>query len=224
MPGLWVQGFRDILAQFARRNGVPKGQSGGILSPLLETLRAGHAAKWVKGPSVLDCGCGRGRILGMLGSDVAYTGIDRDPVLIEYLRGAYPASEFLCTDVDDLSFPDDAKFDSIVMLALFEHLESPSSFLNDLASLLRPGGRLILTTPAPSYEFILKAGSKVSLFSRHAEEEHEDLAERSEIESALRAAGLEPEVFYRFLFGANQLMVGRKPSEDQTARPAGANE
>ena len=45
---------------------------------------------------------------------------------------------------------------------------------------------MVLTTPAPSYELILKAGSRVSLFSRHAEEEHEDLARRSEIEAALR--------------------------------------
>jgi 2-polyprenyl-3-methyl-5-hydroxy-6-metoxy-1,4-benzoquinol methylase len=219
--GIWREGVGDVFAQLLRRNDVPKGQSGGVLSPMLETLRAGHAARWVEGPRVLDCGCGRSRILSMLGSEVSYTGIDRDPALVEHLRRVYPGSEFLCSDVEDLSIAEDTRFDSIVMMALFEHLASPTTFLKKLASLLRPGGRLILTTPAPSFEFVLWAGSKLALFSRHAEEEHEGLSGRQEVENALIAAGLEPEFFTRFLFGANQLLIARKSADSEATGSAG---
>lgn len=45
--------------------------------------------------------------------------------------------------------PDGEKFDTIVAGELIEHLENPGLFLNGCRARLKPGGRLVLTTPNP---------------------------------------------------------------------------
>ena len=139
--GLWLSGFRDIYRQLVDKDGIPNGQIGGILSPLLERLRVGHAAQWVTGKRVLDCGCGRGKLLEILAPDVSYTGVDHDPGLISYLRQRYPQAQFLSANVEEVIFSQAVTFDSIVMTALLEHLDSPQQlrFCNGLPAGCAPG-------------------------------------------------------------------------------------
>ena len=209
---LWLGGLASVVRRLFAEDDGPRGQIGGVLSPLLETMRTGHAARWIEGERVLDCGCGRGKLLERLGTDVSYTGVDHDIILVRYLRRRYPNAQFLSAELESLDFSPMDAFDSVVMLALIEHLVSPEVVLKQLASFVRPGGLLILTTPTPLYGLLLHAGSRIGLFDRHADEDHKQLMNRAELEGTLARVGLQLERQYRFLFGGNQLVVARKPS------------
>lgn len=211
----WLLGWKEILKQVLRLERIPAGHSGALLSPLLETLRVRHAARWIEGQAVLDCGCGRGRLLSSLKNGVAYTGVDNDPELIAYLRQRHPEARFIQGDLTSLELAEEV-FDSIAILAVIEHISSAESFIRRVASYLRPGGVLVLTTPAPGFESLLHFGSRLGLFSRHAEEDHKRLLDRDALELIAHAGGLVPERHYRFLLGANQLLVARKPASDQS--------
>jgi len=49
----------------------------------------------------------------------------------------------------------DAQFDHVVMLAVFEHLAEPESVLREAFRILAPGGSLIMTWPAAMVDPIL---------------------------------------------------------------------
>ena len=79
-----------------------------------------------------------------------------------YLRGEIvgfdrevPASpsgyaEDLQGSVEDLPGALDGRtFDAVIAAELIEHLEEPYAFLKSIRSLIRPGGRLVLSTPNP---------------------------------------------------------------------------
>lgn len=72
------------------------------------------------GSSVLDVGCGFGDFSGWLASqkiDVAYTGIDINPRLIETARGRYPGARFEVVDLQDGTFA--GAFDYVVSSSAF---------------------------------------------------------------------------------------------------------
>ena len=83
---LWLQGIGEVIKSLWYKDHAPTGQIGGLLSSLLETLPEGQAAQWLEGKRVLDCGCGRGKLIDLLSPDVCYTGVDRDPTLVSYLQ------------------------------------------------------------------------------------------------------------------------------------------
>jgi hypothetical protein len=80
--------------------------------------------------------------------------------------------------------------------------------------MLKTGGRIVLTTPHPSYEWILTVGARLGLFDRHSLDEHEELLDHARIRQLAEGAGLEVERSRRFLLGANQLFVlGPRPGQ-----------
>src|SRR3546814_10100924 len=68
------------------------------------------------------------------------------------------------------------KFDTIISLAVIEHVSDPSVFLATLRKYLSgaPSARIIITTPHPSVDWVHHLGAKFGLFSQHADEEHEE--------------------------------------------------
>jgi len=67
-----------------------------------------------------------------------------------------------------------------------------------------------VTTPHPSVDWAHVLGAAVELFSKHANEEHEDLLNRAKLEMAGTQAGLELVSYQCFLFGTNQIAVFEK--------------
>jgi SAM-dependent methyltransferase len=57
-------------------------------------------------------------------------------------------------DVNHLCFAD-ATFDTVIAGEIIEHLEQPVLFLRNCRRLLKPSGRLVLTTPNPYYPPII---------------------------------------------------------------------
>jgi hypothetical protein len=95
-------------------------------------------------------------------------------------------------------------------LAVIEHLNDPVDFLHTLSKILLDDGRLVITTPHPSVEWIHSVGATIGFFSKHANEEHENLLDRGMLEKFGTQAGLKLEFYSRFLLGANQVAVYSK--------------
>ena len=171
---------------------------GGLLSGFLERQRFAAALPYLHG-SVLDVGCGSGRLCERYAGD--YVGVDRDLSVITLARAMHPDYEFR-TDI-----PHDRTFNTVVALAVIEHVRDPGALLAVLGARLAPGGCIVLTTPHPFSRIIHDMGAKVGLFSREAAEEHEQFLDRADIERAAAHARLQLHLYRRFLGGINQLAV-----------------
>jgi len=110
-----------------------------------------HAA----GERVLDFGCSQGvasLILGREGCQV--TGIDVDPSVIEYAQTELEREEdfvkanitFELVKTGRLGYASDT-FDCILLGDVIERLAYPEALLRELRRVLKPRGRLIITTP-----------------------------------------------------------------------------
>jgi 2-polyprenyl-3-methyl-5-hydroxy-6-metoxy-1,4-benzoquinol methylase len=175
--------------------------SEGLLSPLLRRRRHHAAASYLRG-RILDVGCGSGALAALVPADF-YVGFDIDRISLLTARNRFPYHRFVNT------LPRDEKFDTIVALAVIEHLQEPGLFLAGLATLLGEGHdvRIVLTTPHPVASEFHRAGAAVGLFSRSANEEHQPLLDRRSLSALSGDAGLDFSEYRRFLFGMNQLCV-----------------
>lgn len=113
---------------------------------------------WLTGQAtgrVLDIGCSQG-IAALLCARAGLTtlGVDIQTDRIEYARNeraAEPAEvaarvDFQVADATSLDLPDDT-FDTVLMGEIVEHMADASPLLAEAARVLRPAGRLVLTTP-----------------------------------------------------------------------------
>jgi len=101
---------------------------------------------------VLDVGCGTGVIasrLASLGHDVV--GVDVAEDGIRLARSAYPGIRFeIASAYDDLREIAGA-VDVVISSEVIEHLYSPQRYLENIHSVLVPGGAVIITTPYHGY-------------------------------------------------------------------------
>jgi SAM-dependent methyltransferase len=116
-----------------------------------ETVRA-HAQP--KPDSVLDFGCGCGRVTRYwLGSGAAVAGSDLNDDAVDWCRRNLPFARFEDNGLAPPLVFDDAAFDLVYGLSVFTHLpeELQVGWLHELRRVLRPGGRLVLTTHGERY-------------------------------------------------------------------------
>lgn len=171
----------------------------GLLSPFLQRARLAAARPYLAG-RVLDIGCGNGGLATYVASE-QYLGVDRDSKSLSDARTKHPDHTF----VDEL--PPDGEFDTIVALALIEHVKDAHGALGGWVKLLSKGGRIVLTTPHQSFRLVHDLGSRIGLFSQDAADEHEELFTRSSLAGLASHSGLRVEHYRRFLGGANQLCI-----------------
>ena len=98
-----------------------------------------------KGARVLDVGCGAGQVVGKL-TEAGFEahGVDVSEPNIERARRFSERCAFY--DGRHLPF-DDAFFDSVGALNVLEHVEEPEAFVVELVRVLKPGGRLVISSP-----------------------------------------------------------------------------
>jgi SAM-dependent methyltransferase len=182
--------------------------SEGLLSPWLSRIRFKAAIPYILG-RVLDYGCGTGGLAYYVKSD-CYLGVEIDEDSLQKAKGNHPFHTF----ESNLSMIE-AQFDTVISLAVIEHADDPIFFLINLKQHLAStdGARIVITTPHPSVDWVHDAGAAVGIFSRHANEEHQDLLNKEKLIHAGRQAGLELVLYKRFLLGANQLVVFKRNSE-----------
>ncbi len=103
---------------------------------------------------VLDVGCGNGAILRRFGDrGCVCVGIDLSAAGIAIAKAAYPAARFEVIPASEnlLGRLGEAPFDLVISTELVEHLYAPGPFATGCYNALRPGGRLIISTPYHGY-------------------------------------------------------------------------
>ena len=110
-----------------------------------------HLRAFVRGlPAVgdaLDLGCGDGRLTTELRAE-RLTGADVSAVALARARARLPDGGFVHLTPDEpLPFADTV-FDLVLCAETLEHVRDVQLLLSEARRVLRPGGRLALTTPA----------------------------------------------------------------------------
>jgi len=110
-----------------------------------------HLVSFVKGlgepASALDLGCGDGRLTAELRAGELVMA-DVSEVALERARGRLAsATAVLLTPDERLPFAD-GSFDLVLCAETIEHVRDVQVLLSEVRRVLRPGGRLAVTTPA----------------------------------------------------------------------------
>jgi 2-polyprenyl-3-methyl-5-hydroxy-6-metoxy-1,4-benzoquinol methylase len=108
------------------------------------------------GQRVLEVGCGLGNLMRHLADRELVVGIDPDLDSIEHLRLLYSGRSNVQTYPLDICDPQvlelkASRFDTIVSLNVFEHIQDDMLALRHVRELLGTGGRLVLIVPAHSW-------------------------------------------------------------------------
>jgi SAM-dependent methyltransferase len=102
-------------------------------------------------PTVLDVGCGSGRIgeFVLEAGTTAYLGVDFSEPMIELARqrlARYERVELVCGDF--LEVPIEQRFDVVLALGLFDYLPDPQRFAARIFELCADGGSMVGSFPA----------------------------------------------------------------------------
>ncbi len=110
-----------------------------------------EAAKVING-KMLELGCGWGRGVDTLIEKCEhYTGLDKNQPLIDSLQAKYPKHTFRTADLPHLTDFQDNTFDFIVTFQVIEHIQDDHKFLSEACRVLKPGGKIFLTTVNRDY-------------------------------------------------------------------------
>lgn len=183
---------------------------------IVDSLLSDHLGNASRERRILDVGCGTGGMLPILSKYGRVTGIDSEPLALDYCRKRG------ITDVHPQdSFRAGAEYDVVTLFDVLEHVPGEAGFLAKIDSYLKPGGLLVVTVPA--FEF---------LWSRHDDlNRHQRRYTRRALVNVLEKAGFEVErssYFNTLLFpGAAAVRLlsggGRDRAASQAASQPGDN-
>lgn len=98
--------------------------------------------------TVLDLGCGDGRLLEVIGDEkVNYVGADVSENLLKIARARYPKTKFIKISGVKLPFGNES-FDTVFALAVFHHIPSftlRAKFISEIKRVLKKDGKVVLT-------------------------------------------------------------------------------
>jgi len=104
--------------------------------------------------SVLDLGCGNGRLIDAFEQKISYFGIDQSEALIKLAKERYPDNVFITGNALDLNKIDfkkneiPSKYDFIFSIAVLQHIPGKKKRIEMLRSLknnLKPEGKLVVS-------------------------------------------------------------------------------
>lgn len=186
----------------------------GILEVFLAKLRALRANSFISNKQregrILDVGCGSYPYFLTSTDFKEKYGID--PSLSS---SAIKGIDVKKLDVTKQKLPfKDSFFEAVTMLAVFEHLEYDrlNFVLREIKRVLRKGGLLIITTPAPWSDKLLHFMALFGLISKEEIHEHKHHYDRKTIEKMLKEAGFEENNVKSgyFEMGVNMWFTGGK--------------
>jgi SAM-dependent methyltransferase len=199
----WVNSF----VSFAHQLGVEKAFA--LLRSNLGTLR---------GRSVLDLGCGRGRWTkkyASLGCEV--TGVDVSLEAVKFLAREMPEHRFLCQDISKLIVPSDT-FDVVNSVTVLQHMpeELQREALKHATGALKEGGYLVLLENTIDFES--------PIVFPHRPKEWVSMAEASGLQLCA-SWGSNYEVLFRVVIPrVKGLLSGSKPRHRSAGRAGAATQ
>jgi ubiquinone/menaquinone biosynthesis C-methylase UbiE len=110
----------------------------------------GILATWPAPLRVLDAACGTGRhTVHLAGLGHAVTGVDASPPMLALAAKKRNDLSLVEGNVEALPFPNGA-FDAAVCALLFDHLPNIDGAIGELARVVRPGGRVLISNVHPT--------------------------------------------------------------------------
>ncbi|MEO6264549.1 MAG: bifunctional 2-polyprenyl-6-hydroxyphenol methylase/3-demethylubiquinol 3-O-methyltransferase UbiG [Luteimonas sp.] len=191
----------DKFNELAHRWWDPEGPQKALHA--LNPPRLGYVAERValRAASVLDVGCGGGLLSESLAREGAHvTAIDLAPDLLRIakLHGLESGLEvdYRLSTVEALAAERHGGFDAITCMEMLEHVPDPASVLGACAALLKPGGRLFVSTlnrtPA-AFALAIVGAEYIARLLPIGTHQYRDFIKPSELAAWLRATGLQLE-------------------------------
>ncbi len=169
----------------------------------LNPARLDYVAKRAKlqGVTALDVGCGGGLLseaLAKAGAEV--TAIDLAPELVKVARlhklESKVTVDYRLQSAESLAAERPGAFDVVTCMEMLEHVPDPAAIIAACATLLKPGGRLFLSTlnrtPA-AFALAVVGAEYVARLLPKGTHHYQDFIKPAELAAWLRAAGLQLE-------------------------------
>jgi SAM-dependent methyltransferase len=137
-------GFADL--RYHRAKGEP-----------LQGKYAVVASRVPRGSRVLEIGCNTGYLShALISAGNSVSAVELDPEAAAVARNS--GIQVICGDIEDSSVLRSlgANFDVLLLMDVLEHLRDPLVALRSLRTLLRPGGRVLITGPNVAYWAVRK--------------------------------------------------------------------
>ncbi|TCT26004.1 bifunctional 2-polyprenyl-6-hydroxyphenol methylase/3-demethylubiquinol 3-O-methyltransferase UbiG [Thermomonas haemolytica] len=199
--GNFAQAELDKFDALAQRWWDPDGPQKALHA--LNPARLGYVAQRIplRDAAVLDVGCGGGLLSeAMAAAGAKVTAIDLAPGLLKVARLHGLESgvkvEYRQTTVEALAGELPGAFDAVTCMEMLEHVPDPGSVVRACAALLKPGGRLFLSTlnrtPA-AFALAIVGAEYIARLLPQGTHQYRDFIRPSELARLLREAGLELE-------------------------------
>lgn len=199
--GNFSQSELDKFNDLANRWWDPQGPQKALHA--LNPARLAYVAERValRGATVLDVGCGGGLLSEAMAREGAQvTAIDLAPDLLKVARLHGLESgvkvDYRLSSVEALAEELPSAFDALACMEMLEHVPDPAAVLGACARLLKPGGRLIVSTlnrtPA-AFALAIVGAEYIARVLPKGTHQYRDFIRPSELAAWLRAAGLELE-------------------------------
>jgi 2-polyprenyl-3-methyl-5-hydroxy-6-metoxy-1,4-benzoquinol methylase len=173
----------------------------------LSRTRAGIADTYIeeihRQGRILDIGCGENHVFltkvrfkQKFGADQLFNGLKKKKNITLF--------HYDISSMKKLSYPN-KYFDVVTMLAILEHLTQKEALflVKEIRRLLKPGGRLILTTPPSWVDLLLRVMARLNLVSKEEIEEHKVAYTPRTLRRLLTKAGFKKDKirvgFYQFI-------------------------
>jgi len=166
----------------------------------LNPARLGYVAERIslRGARVLDVGCGAGLLSEALAREGAQVvALDLAPELVEvaklHLLESGQQVDYRLVSVEALAAQEPASFDAITCMEMLEHVPDPGSVLQACATLLKPGGRLFVSTlnrTPVAFAAAIVGAEYIARLLPKGTHEYRSFIRPSELAGWLRDAGL----------------------------------
>jgi 2-polyprenyl-6-hydroxyphenyl methylase / 3-demethylubiquinone-9 3-methyltransferase len=199
--GNYSQAELDKFGALAQRWWDPQGPQKALHAMNVPRLRYVAERVTLAGARVLDVGCGGGLLSEALaGEGAGVTAIDLAPELLKVARLHGLESgvqvDYRLQPVEAVAAEQPGAYDAVTCMEMLEHVPDPAAILEACARLLRPGGRLFLSTlnrtPA-AFALAIVGAEYIARLLPRGTHRYRDFIRPSELGGWLRSTGLQLE-------------------------------
>jgi SAM-dependent methyltransferase len=116
-----------------------------LISPVISAFKYRDTIRYIPNGKGLDIGCGNGKFIRDMNSlGWQFEGVEFNPIAVDICRKA--GLKVFHGDLHIAAFKSNS-FDIVSARQVIEHIPDPVNFINEIARILKNGGRLVLKTP-----------------------------------------------------------------------------